>query len=124
MPHMQDVPEPRSTFRVDVKLHQILVSKDNKQKSLLPSTSEPEMLPEAVFPSRPQLVNYPDPETVPDKRTWGAPDVYRTMRGWLFPYVRSRVLPGEFHPIIASSPSGSATLVAITAGRSTTARKV
>ena len=24
-----------------------------------------------------------------------------SMRGWLFPYVRSRVLPGEFHPIIA-----------------------
>ena len=23
------------------------------------------------------------------------------MRGWLFPYVRSRVLPGDFHPIIA-----------------------
>jgi len=22
-------------------------------------------------------------------------------RGWLFPYVRSRVLPGEFHPITA-----------------------
>ena len=23
------------------------------------------------------------------------------MRGWLFPYVRSRVLSGEFHPITA-----------------------
>jgi len=23
------------------------------------------------------------------------------MRGWLFPYVKSRVLPGDFHPIIA-----------------------
>jgi MoaA/NifB/PqqE/SkfB family radical SAM enzyme len=27
--------------------------------------------------------------------------VLRAMRGWLFPYVRSRVLPGDFHPIIA-----------------------
>jgi hypothetical protein len=23
------------------------------------------------------------------------------MRGWLFPYIRSRVLPGDFHPITA-----------------------
>ena len=23
------------------------------------------------------------------------------MRGWLFPYMRSRVMPGDFHPIIA-----------------------
>ena len=23
------------------------------------------------------------------------------MRGWLFPFVRSRILPGDFHPIIA-----------------------
>ena len=23
------------------------------------------------------------------------------MRGWLFPYLKSRVLPGDFHPIIA-----------------------
>ena len=23
------------------------------------------------------------------------------MQGWLFPYIRSRVLPGEFPPIVA-----------------------
>ena len=23
------------------------------------------------------------------------------MRGWAFPFIRSRVMPGEFHPIIA-----------------------
>ncbi len=27
--------------------------------------------------------------------------MYRAMRGWLFPYMRSRLLPGDFHPIIA-----------------------
>ncbi len=27
--------------------------------------------------------------------------VYRKMQGWLFPYIRSRVLPGDFHPIVA-----------------------
>jgi sulfatase maturation enzyme AslB (radical SAM superfamily) len=29
----------------------------------------------------------------------GVKPIYRAMRGWLFPYVRSRVLPGDFHPI-------------------------
>src|SRR5579884_1585701 len=29
------------------------------------------------------------------------PLIYHTMRGWLFPYINSRVLPGDFHPIIA-----------------------
>jgi MoaA/NifB/PqqE/SkfB family radical SAM enzyme len=41
------------------------------------------------------------PNVPPEKRHWGADMVYRTMRGWLFPYVRSRVMPGDFHPIIA-----------------------
>ncbi len=27
--------------------------------------------------------------------------MYRTSRGWLYPYVRSRVMPGQFHPITA-----------------------
>jgi MoaA/NifB/PqqE/SkfB family radical SAM enzyme len=27
--------------------------------------------------------------------------VYRKMRGWLFPYIRSRALAGDFHPITA-----------------------
>ena len=27
--------------------------------------------------------------------------MYRAMRGWLFPYIKSRVLPGDFHPITA-----------------------
>ena len=54
-----------------------------------------------MFPSRPELVNLADPGTVPEKRSWTAPYVYRAMRGWLFPYVRSRVMPGDFHPIIA-----------------------
>src|SRR5206468_8599384 len=37
----------------------------------------------------------------PYARRWRAPDILRTMNGWLFPYLKSRVLPGDFHPIIA-----------------------
>ncbi|MGA3235046.1 MAG: radical SAM protein [Bryobacteraceae bacterium] len=97
----QATPQPHSTFRVDVQLHDLLVNKNSKAKSLLPNPAEPMTLPEPEFPSRPHLANLADPEAIPDKRSWTAPYVYRAMRGWLFPYVRSRVMPGDFHPIIA-----------------------
>lgn len=90
-----------SAFRVDVKLHELLVQKEGRSKPLLPNTGDPQTLPEPVFPSRPKLATHPDPETIPDKRSWPANYIYRAMRGWLFPYMRSRLLPGEFHPIIA-----------------------
>ncbi|MEE8257893.1 MAG: radical SAM protein, partial [Acidobacteriota bacterium] len=35
------------------------------------------------------------------RRHWTAPYILRALRGWLVPYVKSRVLPGDFHPIIA-----------------------
>jgi MoaA/NifB/PqqE/SkfB family radical SAM enzyme len=91
--------DPHPTFRVDVQLHDLLVS--NHAKSLLPTPGQPLTLPDPVYPERPELQAIPDPETTPEKRSWGAPYVYRAMRGWLFPYMRSRLLPGDFHPIIA-----------------------
>ena len=60
-----------------------------------------------AYPSRTCLPSIPgSPEgsgtrVSPEKRKWGAKDVYRYSRGWLVPYMRSRVLPGEFHPITA-----------------------
>lgn len=88
------------TFRVDVKLHELLVNKQER-KSLLPAPGQPLTLPDPVFPQFPELQSLADPETIPDKRQWTAPYILRAMRGWLFPYVRSRMLPGDFHPIIA-----------------------
>ena len=104
---METPTDTRSTsshaaFRVDVQLHDILVDKQKKQaRTLLPTPGEPVYLPEPVFPSRPELQSLPDPDVFPDKRHWDSFFVYRAMRGWLFPYMRSRVLPGDFHPIIA-----------------------
>ena len=92
-------PAHHPTFRVDVQLHDLLVRQ--KSKSLLPKPTDPVQFPEPVYPQHPELLHVPDPEVVPEKRTWTAPLVYRAMRGWLFPYVRSRVMPGDFHPIIA-----------------------
>jgi len=93
---------PHHSFRVDVQLHDLLVDKKNRNlKSLLPGPGAPQTLPQPVYPSRPELQSVADPATTPEKRAWTAPLVYRAMRGWLFPYVRSRALPGVFHPIIA-----------------------
>jgi MoaA/NifB/PqqE/SkfB family radical SAM enzyme len=35
------------------------------------------------------------------KRHYTVPEIYHSMKGWMFPYFRSRLERGEFHPIIA-----------------------
>src|SRR5579864_8411043 len=86
-------------FRIDVAIHDLLVN--SSQRPPAPAQAKGLTLPEPVFPQFPERLNNPGPETPPEKRKWGAKDVYRYSRGWLGPYVRSRVLPGEFHPITA-----------------------
>ena len=100
MQHTYDETAPANPrFRVDVELHDLLVK--THPKNLLPKPERPLTLPDPVYPQHPQLQSIPDPDTFPDKRKWTAPLVYRAMRGWLFPYIRSRTLAGDFHPIIA-----------------------
>src|SRR5579864_5073559 len=84
-------------FRLDVELHQLLLNSSTRP----PTPPEPLgiSLPEPVFPQHPELLAQPGLDKPPDSRKWGGKDIYRAMNGWLFPYVRSRVLPGEFHPI-------------------------
>ena len=85
-------------FRIDVDIHNLLMN----------SASAPEgpelkgaTLPQPVFPQYPELLKDPGPETAPEKRAWTAEQVWRKVRGWLVPYIRSRVMPGDFHPITA-----------------------
>lgn len=85
-----------SPFRLDVKLHDLLTNPSTKP-ALAPA-AEPKTLPEPVFPLHPELLG--ENGAGADRR-WVAPIVYRAMRGWLFPYIKSRVLPGQFHPMIA-----------------------
>jgi MoaA/NifB/PqqE/SkfB family radical SAM enzyme len=99
-PTDQPTQESSPRFRVDVQLHDLLMNKD-RRTSLLPKPAEPLTLPDPVYPQHPELLDVPDLEEIPDQRKWTAPLVYRAMRGWLFPYIRSRVMPGAFHPIIA-----------------------
>jgi MoaA/NifB/PqqE/SkfB family radical SAM enzyme len=78
-----------------------------KPKPMLPKSTLL-TLPEPVFPQYPQLCGEvePDPRSLPSEskpyRTRVTPFmVRRALRGWLYPYIRSRVAPGDFHPIIA-----------------------
>jgi MoaA/NifB/PqqE/SkfB family radical SAM enzyme len=86
-------------YRIDVDIHNLLMSSP-PQPVQVPA-AKGMILPEPVFPQDPEKLADPGPATVPPTRDWTVPQVYRKMRGWLFPYIRSRVLPGDFHPITA-----------------------
>jgi len=58
------------------------------------------MLPDPVFPQRPDLLT-DEPWPGDGERHWPASKILHAMRGWALPFVQSRVLPGDFHPIIA-----------------------
>ncbi len=85
-------------FRIDVAIHDLLMKNSQGPAPALVKGLE---LPEPVFPQFPEKLKDPGPDTPPERRHWGRDEILRKMRGWLFPYIRSRVLPGEFHPITA-----------------------
>jgi len=112
MPALQENPAGHGappSFRLDVHLHELLMKPAPARGPLLlaEQTAEPEVFPEPVFPQHPELLaaddNYEENLRLAraNKRHWTAPMVYRAMRGWLFPDIKSRVLHGPFHPIIA-----------------------
>src|ERR1700685_2323833 len=96
-------------FRLDVPLHDLLTSTPGPVPSpLLPRVSgDVASLPNPIFPQHPELLDLDDnyeemlERAWQGRRQWTRPVVMRAMEGWLFPYIRSRVLPGKFHPIIA-----------------------
>lgn len=92
------------TYRLDVQLHELLM-KPPEQPRLLPAppVGKQQKLPTPVFPQHPELMSARDEDFFPKNghRKYKARHVYRAMKGWAFPFLRSRVMPGEFHPIIA-----------------------
>lgn len=63
-------------------------------------------LPEPVFPLHPELLEPTHPADPPGgippaRRHWTAAQILFQMRGWLVPYVKSRLLPGDFQPLIS-----------------------
>src|SRR5262245_26057510 len=59
-----------------------------------------EKFPEPVFPQRPELLT--DADLPGDgERHWTPAQIWHTIHGWPIPYFKSRLLPGDFHPIVA-----------------------
>jgi len=88
-----------TTFRIDVSINDLLVHSGSHPPA--PPAPKGATLPEALFPQHPEFLADPGPSTPPDKRHWDRSEIMRKVRGWLVPYVRSRVMPGDFHPITA-----------------------
>jgi MoaA/NifB/PqqE/SkfB family radical SAM enzyme len=65
-----------------------------------PSWGEAGGLPIPVFPQHPELLT-DEPWPGDGERHWTRPQIYRAMRAWVFPYFKSRLLHGDFQPIIA-----------------------
>ena len=68
----------------------------------------PLTLPEPPYPRHPEKCGQVEPDAKylprggnPYRTRVTAPMVARALQGWLVPYVRSRVTPGDFHPIIS-----------------------
>ena len=95
------------SFRLDVQLHELLTKAPAPRPLLLQAPGDKQTLPEPVFPQHPRLMaqddNYEEMLALArvNKRPWKSDKIYRAMKGWLFPYMKSRVLPGQFHPVIA-----------------------
>ena len=89
-------------FRLDVQLHELLMNSAARPVAQPLPVGEPLQLPKPVFPSRPKLQAGTDSDYAPHngQRRWTPPQILHAMKGWLFPYLKSRVLPGDFHPII------------------------
>ena len=101
-------------FRIDVDIHDLLM--DSSRQPVRPAAVKGLTLPEPVFPQYPDKLVDPGPKIAPEKRDWSLLRVYRAMRGWLFPYIRSRVLPAEFHPIPSPPTCSLSTNAISTAG--------
>jgi len=85
-------------FRIDVGIQSLLQNSNGQKPS--PVLIKGLSLPKPVFPQYPDKLADPGPDRPPEgTRKWGLHPIYRAMRGWLFPYVTSRVVPGDFHPI-------------------------
>ena len=105
---MSDLPRPFAntessfpTLRLSEDANEQL-KRGARSKLPPPPTGIPEPLPNPVFPRNPELFCASDSDYLPKngKRHYTIPQIYHTMQGWMFPYFQSRLLPGDFHPLI------------------------
>jgi len=110
MSELQQFPTlPNQPFRLDVPLHELQQQPSHDPTPHRPEFRKAETLPPAVFPQYPELFHDLDEQDIAaheavvrtGKRHWPASKILKTMKGWMFPYFKSRALPGDFQPIIA-----------------------
>jgi MoaA/NifB/PqqE/SkfB family radical SAM enzyme len=101
MQSTQDSSAP--AFRLDVQLHELLMKPAGAPGPLLPKNGVAQKLPDPVFPQHPELQVGEDSQYLPKngKRHHPASRILHSLNGWAVPYFKSRMLPGDFHPIIA-----------------------
>src|SRR5579863_645503 len=101
MPSVDMGSNESSTFRLDVPLHNLLTQ--TVSRTVVPPAANPVPLPDPVFPQYPELLGDDGlgPPLPPPKRHYTAEHIARAFRGWAVPWLKSRVLSGDFHPIIA-----------------------
>ena len=87
-----------TNHRIDVTTNDLLTKSGARP---CPPKSLGLELPEPVFPRFPAKLKDPGPSVPPAHRKWTAEQILRKTRGWLVPYLKSRVLPGDFHPVTA-----------------------
>lgn len=101
---MSDLPKDLlfSRSRLDTSLNEQL-TRGTRSELPPPPDGDSIDLPTPPFPLHPELLGAPDENYFPKngKRKWTAQQIIHALRGWLVPYVRSRMLSGEFHPLIA-----------------------
>ncbi len=104
---VQQHDEARPAFRLDLGPNAPLADLHRLRAAPSQPLESGEKLGAPVFPRQPKLLTkggagsvVGQPHIPPARRRWSAPLVYRALRGWMFPYLKSRLLPGEFHPII------------------------
>ena len=114
-------PSPNPTpakFRIDVAIHDLLMNNPQGPSAAASLGLE---LPEPTFPLHPERLADPGPEMPPDKRNWTVPELYRQVRGWLFPYINPAFcLAISIRSRPTCSSNTNATLIAGIAGPSTT----
>jgi len=91
------IDEPIAPLRLDRWVKEL--ERSGPLRAPLPPSPELQSLPEPAFPRHPELLGRDGP--VVQERRWTAPLIVRKAKGWLVPYIESRVLPGDIHPIIA-----------------------
>jgi MoaA/NifB/PqqE/SkfB family radical SAM enzyme len=100
---LEHSPQPQTDsqrFRLDVPLHNLLTQPPPAPPRFQP-VGEPQRFPDPVFPQRPELLGPVSLDAPMSKHKWTPPEIYHILQAWLFPYIRSRVTAGDFHPLIA-----------------------